>query len=103
MAFHAFFGLSIMVGSGLLLADWYGAMGWGTDALADQQLGGGIAWSIGEIPTVALAITVAIQWARSDAKETKRRDRHADRTGEAELEAYNAQLAAIAARDGRDD
>lgn len=102
MAFHAFFGLSIMVGSGLLLADWYGAMGWGTDALADQQLGGGIAWSIGEIPTVALAITVAIQWARSDAKETKRRDRHADRTGEAELEAYNAQLAAIAARDGRD-
>lgn len=103
MAFHAFFGLSIMVGSGLLLADWYGAMGWGTDALADQQLGGGIAWSIGEIPTVALAITVAIQWARSDAKETKRRDRHADRTGEAELEEYNAQLAAIAARDGRDD
>lgn len=103
MAFHAFFGLSIMVGSGLLLADWYGAMGWGTDALADQQLGGGIAWSIGEIPTVALAITVAIQWARSDAKETRRRDRHADRTGEAELEEYNAQLAAIAARDGRDD
>lgn len=103
MAFHAFFGLSIMVGSGLLLADWYGAMGWGTDALADQQLGGGIAWSIGEIPTVALAITVAIQWARSDAKETKRRDRHADRTGEAELVEYNAQLAAIAARDGRDD
>ncbi|HEX6955439.1 MAG TPA: bifunctional copper resistance protein CopD/cytochrome c oxidase assembly protein [Agromyces sp.] len=101
MAFHAFFGLSIMMSTGLLLADWYGAMGWGTDALADQQLGGGIAWSIGEIPTVALAITVAIQWARSDAKETRRRDRHADRTGEAELEAYNAQLEALAVRDGR--
>lgn len=103
MAFHAFFGLSIMVGTGLLLADWYGAMGWGTDALLDQQVGGGIAWSIGEIPTVALAITVAIQWARSDAKETKRRDRHADRTNEAELDAYNAQLAALSARDGRGD
>lgn len=101
MAFHAFFGLSIMMSTGLLLADWYGAMGWGTDALADQQLGGGIAWSIGEIPTVALAITVAIQWARSDAKETRRRDRHADRTGEAELEAYNARLEALAVRDGR--
>ncbi len=50
MAFHAFFGLAIMSGTGLLLADWYGAMGWGTDALADQQVGGGIAWSIGEIP-----------------------------------------------------
>lgn len=101
MAFHAFFGLTIMSSTGLLLADWYGAMGWGTDALADQQLGGGIAWSIGEIPTVALAITVAVQWARSDEKESKRRDRHADRTGDAELEAYNAQLAAIAERDGR--
>ncbi|MFD5863756.1 cytochrome c oxidase assembly protein [Agromyces sp. NPDC127015] len=99
MAFHAFFGLAIMSGTGLMLADWYGAMGWGTDALTDQQLGGGIAWSIGEIPTVALAITVAFQWSRSDEKESKRRDRHADRTGDAELEAYNARLAAIAEHD----
>ncbi|MGW9631307.1 cytochrome c oxidase assembly protein [Agromyces sp. NPDC055520] len=99
MAFHAFFGLTIMSSTSLLLADWYGAMGWGTDALIDQQLGGGIAWSIGEIPTVALAITVAVQWARSDEKESKRRDRHADRTGDAELEAYNARLAAIAEHD----
>ncbi|WP_211195918.1 bifunctional copper resistance protein CopD/cytochrome c oxidase assembly protein [Agromyces sp. H66] len=99
MAMHAFFGLAIMSGTGLLLADWYGAMGWGTDALADQQVGGGIAWSVGEIPTVALAITVAVQWARSDEKESKRRDRHADRTGEAELEEYNARLAAIAEHD----
>ncbi|WP_448811880.1 cytochrome c oxidase assembly protein [Agromyces bauzanensis] len=99
MAFHAFFGLAIMSSTGLLLADWYGAMGWGTDALADQQVGGGITWSVGEIPTVALAITVAVQWARSDEKESKRRDRHADRTGDAELEAYNARLAAIAEHD----
>jgi cytochrome c oxidase assembly factor CtaG len=101
MAFHAFFGLAIMSGTGLLLADWYGAMGWGTDALVDQQLGGGIAWSIGEIPTVALAITVAVQWARSDERESRRLDRHADRTGDAELEAYNARLAAIAEQDAR--
>ncbi|MCD2440935.1 cytochrome c oxidase assembly protein [Agromyces sp. SYSU K20354] len=99
MALHAFFGLAIMSGTGLFLADWYGAMGWGTDALVDQQLGGGIAWSVGEIPTVALAITVAIQWARSDEKESKRLDRHADRTGDAELEEYNARLAAIAEHD----
>ncbi|WP_203230675.1 cytochrome c oxidase assembly protein [Agromyces humi] len=99
MAFHAFFGLAIMSGTGLLLADWYGAMGWGTDALADQQMGGGIAWSVGEIPTVALAITVAVQWSRSDEKESRRSDRHADRTGDAELEAYNARLAAIARQD----
>lgn len=101
MAFHAFFGLALMTGTGLLLADWYGAMGWGTDALVDQQTGGGIAWSIGEIPTVALAIAVAIMWSRSDDKETKRRDRHADRTNEAELEAYNERLASIQQHDAR--
>ncbi|WP_215802309.1 cytochrome c oxidase assembly protein [Rathayibacter toxicus] len=95
MAFHAFFGLALMTGEGLLLADWYGAMGWGTSALADQQAGGGIAWSVGEIPTVVLAIVVAMMWSRSDERETTRRDRQADRTDDAELAAYNAQLAAL--------
>ncbi|TBN58649.1 copper transporter [Glaciihabitans arcticus] len=93
MAFHAFFGLALMTGTGLLLADWYGAMGWGTSALADQQAGGGIAWSVGEIPTVALAIAVAIMWSRSDERESKRYDRKAERDGDAELEEYNAMLA----------
>jgi putative copper resistance protein D len=101
MAFHAFFGLAIMTGTGLFLADWYGAMGrdWGPSAIADQQAGGGIAWSIGELPTIALAIVVAIQWSRSDEKETRRRDRNADRTGEAELSEYNDRLARLATRD----
>jgi cytochrome c oxidase assembly factor CtaG/putative copper export protein len=101
MAFHAFFGLAIMTGTGLLLADWYGAMGrdWGISALADQQRGGGIAWSVGEIPTIALAIYVAVQWSRTDDKETRRRDRNADRTNEAELTEYNDRLARLAVRD----
>jgi cytochrome c oxidase assembly factor CtaG len=101
MAFHAFFGLSIMQMHGLLLADWFGAMGrtWGDPPLVDQQTGGGIAWSIGEIPTVILAIVVAIQWSRSDERETRRRDRNADRTNDAELRAYNEQLARLAQRD----
>ncbi|TQL46593.1 putative copper resistance protein D [Homoserinimonas aerilata] len=99
MAFHAFFGLGLMMGQGLLLADWYGAMGWGTDALADQQAGGGIAWSIGEIPTIILAISVAISWSRSDAKLTKRLDRKADRDGDSDLRAYNEMLAKRAEHD----
>ncbi|GAA1442174.1 cytochrome c oxidase assembly protein [Leifsonia poae] len=102
MAFHAFFGLSIMTTQGLLLADWFGSMGrtWGALPLVDQQTGGGIAWSVGEIPTVILAIIVAVQWGRNDDRETKRRDRNADRTGEAELNAYNERLAKLATRDG---
>jgi cytochrome c oxidase assembly factor CtaG/putative copper export protein len=101
MAAHAFFGLSIMSNVGLFLPDWFGAMGrtWGAPPLIDQQNGGGIAWSIGELPTIALAITVAIQWSRSDAKDAKRLDRNADRTGDAELKEYNERLARLATSD----
>mgnify|MGYP002848896594 FL=1 len=103
MAMHAFFGIAIMMQSGLMVAEWFGAMGrtWGPTPLEDQYTGGGIAWSIGEIPTLILAITVAIQWSRSDDRETKRRDRHADRTGDAELDEYNARLLELAAQDTR--
>jgi len=101
MAFHAFFGLALISNEGLFLADWYGAMGrtWGATPLEDQQAAGGIAWSVGEIPTVLLAIGVAILWSRSDEREAKRSDRRADRDGDAELEAYNAMLAQRAGRE----
>lgn len=103
MAIHAFFGIAIMSQSGLMIAEWFGSMGrtWGPTPLEDQYIGGGVAWSIGELPTLILAITVAIQWSRNDDRAQKRADRHADRTGDAELEAYNAQLAELAARDAR--
>ena len=101
MASHAFFGLGLTTGTGLLLADWYGAMGWGTSALADQQAGGGIAWSVGEVPTLVLAIAVALLWSRSDTRESKRYDRKADRDGDAELNAYNAMLAERASQPTR--
>ncbi len=103
MAMHAFFGMAIMMQNGLIVAEWYGALGrtWGPDPMMDQYVGGGVAWSVGEIPTLILAVTVAIQWSRSDERLQRNRDRHADRTGDAELAEYNAQLAAIAARDAR--
>ena len=103
MAMHAFFGIAIMMQTGLMVSEWFGAMGrtWGATPLEDQYVGGGVAWSIGEIPTLILAITVAIQWSRSDARAERRSDRQADRSGDAELEAYNARLAELAERDAR--
>ena len=103
MAMHAFFGIAIMMSSGLFVAEWFGSMGrtWGEPPLVDQYTGGGIAWSIGEIPTLILAIVVAIQWSRSDERAQRRADRHAGRTGDQELEEYNARLADLAARDAR--
>jgi cytochrome c oxidase assembly factor CtaG/putative copper export protein len=100
MAFHAFFGLSLMTGTGLLLADWYGAMGrdWGPSAIVDQQNAGGIAWSVGEIPTIILAIVVAFMWSRNDTKEAKRLDRKAERDGDSELTEYNDMLTGLSRR-----
>jgi cytochrome c oxidase assembly factor CtaG/putative copper export protein len=94
MSFHAFFGV-VMTGSTTVLApDFFGQLRlpWMTDPLADQQEAGAIAWGIGEAPTVALTLMVAIAWVRSDRAESRRRDRQADRDGDAELAAYNAHL-----------
>lgn len=101
MAAHAFFGVTIMSGTGLLAADWFGAMGrtWGANPLLDQQDGGGIAWGIGELPTLALTLVVAVQWSRSDDREQRRKDRAADKLGDTELEAYNEMLRKQADRD----
>ncbi|WP_298802701.1 cytochrome c oxidase assembly protein [uncultured Pseudokineococcus sp.] len=93
MAFHAFFGIAIISSETLLAGSWFSSTGWGIDALADQRTGGGIAWGVGEFPTLLLVVVVAVQWARSDEREQRRRDRTADRTGDAELVAYNAMLA----------
>ncbi|WP_159502199.1 cytochrome c oxidase assembly protein [Microbacterium sp. 18062] len=103
IAIHAFFGVAIMMQTGLFAAEWFGSMGrtWGPTPLEDQYIGGGAAWSIGEIPALILGITVAIQWSRSDERMQRSSDRQADRTNDAELEEYNARLAALAERDAR--
>ena len=83
------------------VADWFGLMGrpWGPSALVDQQLGGSVAWGIGELPTLALAIGVAFAWSRDDERTARRRDRRVDRAGDPELDEYNAMLERLSARD----
>jgi cytochrome c oxidase assembly factor CtaG/putative copper export protein len=103
MAFHAFFGVTLMSGEVLLVADWFGVLGrdWGPSALEDQQRGGAIAWGIGEAPTIALAIIVALSWSRDDERVARRRDRKVDRDGDVEMDEYNAMLARLAGDDRR--
>jgi len=98
MAFHAFFGLALVSGETLLVPEWFGLLGrpWGPPALEDQQAGGGIAWGISELPMLALAIALAVAWTRDDERTARRRDRAADRDGDAELAAYNAMLSQLA-------
>ncbi len=94
---HAFFAVIIMMGSQPLAQDWYGVVRpeWVTDPLADTKYGGQVAWAISEIPMIFMILSVAWQWSRSDDREARRRDRQADRDGDAELTAYNERLAAL--------
>lgn len=103
MAFHAFFGLSLMESAALIGPEWWHVLGQTDDGalLANQQTGGAIAWGAGDIPAFLIGLTLIIQWVRSDARETRRRDRQADRDDDAELKAYNARLATIAERDAK--
>ncbi|ADX75171.1 putative membrane protein (plasmid) [Pseudarthrobacter phenanthrenivorans Sphe3] len=103
MAFHAFFGVTLMGSTTLLQPDWFTGLGrdWGLSPLADQQMAGAITWGIGEVPTLLIAIGVAIMWSRSDARDMRRIDRAADRNHDAELDEYNAMLAKLGARTNR--
>ncbi len=97
ISFHAFFGVALTGSEDLLAPDVFLQLNlpWGPDPLADQQRAGEIAWGVGEAPTLILAVIVAVQWFRADAKETARKDRQADRDDDAELRAYNERLARL--------
>ncbi|AXH96326.1 cytochrome c oxidase assembly protein [Ornithinimicrobium avium] len=101
LASHAFFGLSIFQGGWLLAPEFFKTIDvpWVQDLLADQQLGGGIAWGLGELPTLLLMLMVAVDWMRRDERDAARSDRQAERDHDAELTAYNARLAQLAKQD----
>lgn len=91
LGYHAFVGVAMMNMQTLLAASWFGNLGrpWGLSAIEDQQLGGALMWGIGELPTMIIAVIVAVQWSMNDKKVQRREDRKADRDGDAELRAYN--------------
>jgi putative copper resistance protein D len=103
MSFHAFFGVVMTTSSTVLAPAFFEVLKlpWVPDPLANQREAGAIAWGIGEAPTVALTLMVALAWVRSDRAETRRFDRQADRDGDAELAAYNAHLAELRRRNER--
>ncbi|WP_111512290.1 cytochrome c oxidase assembly protein [Mycobacterium kyogaense] len=101
---HAFFGVVLMGTNTAIGGDFYRslALPWHTDLLADQRLGGAIAWAAGEVPLVVVLIALFVQWRRTDDRTARRLDRAADRDDDADLAAYNAMLAELARRDRAD-
>jgi cytochrome c oxidase assembly factor CtaG/putative copper export protein len=98
---HAFFGVVLMGSKTVLAGSFYESLKlyWHTDLIGDQRLGGGIAWSAGEVPLVLVLIALLVQWTRSDRRMSMRLDRAADRDEDADLAAYNRMLAELARRE----
>lgn len=95
MPFHAFFGIALMTMAEPVGNTFYRSLNvpWLASIIADQHLGGGIAWSLTEVPVIIVIVALVTQWARQDRKVASRGDRHADSDyGDDDLEAYNAML-----------
>lgn len=101
--FHAFFAIGIMSSEKVIAGDYYRELDrpFATDLLADQYLGGGIAWAMGEVPLVLVMAAIFVQWIRSDTREARRYDRQAVRDEDAALDAYNAHLEDLASHGKR--
>ena len=96
--FHAFFAIAVMSSNTVFALDYWKSLDrpYRTDLLADQYLGGGMAWAMGEIPLVLVMVAILFQWFRTDTREAKRFDRAEERNEDAALEAYNARLRDLA-------
>ena len=101
LSLHAFFAIAIMQSSEPIGVDWYIQVQppWIPSLLADTTAGGSVAWALGEVPTLALLIIVAVMWSRNDTRLARQLDRSADRDHDADLKAYNEQLRALNDRD----
>jgi putative copper resistance protein D len=98
--FHAFFGVILMGSHQVIGRDYYAglALPWVGDLLADQRLGGGLAWASGEVPLLIVVVALVVQWSRIDERLARRADRRAELDGDADLAAYNAMLRQLAGR-----
>lgn len=100
---HTFFALALMSATTVIGANWYSLVRppWLADPVRDSLLGGQIAWGVAEVPTVLMLLIIGVQWARSDERESTRRDRKTQRR-DMELDDYNRYLQALNERAERD-
>lgn len=98
MPFHAFFGVAVMSMNTVIGSRFYTnlQLPWNIDLLADQRVGGGIAWVSGEIPILLVVGALLTQWVAQDRRTAVRTDRKDDDYGDSDLAAYNAMLEQLA-------
>ncbi|WP_433629904.1 cytochrome c oxidase assembly protein [Nocardia sp. CA-120079] len=98
MPFHAFFGVAVMSMNTVIGERFYEQfqLPWQLDLMADQRVGGGIAWVSGEVPILLVVGALLTQWVAQDRRTAVRTDRKDDEYEDSELAAYNAMLEKLA-------
>lgn len=94
MPFHAFFGIALMTMTSSVGGRFYSYVDlpWLSGVIADQHLGGAIAWGSSELPVLVVIIALVAQWAQQDRRAAARSDRHTEASYDDDLDAYNAML-----------
>ncbi|TVS86488.1 cytochrome c oxidase assembly protein [Mycobacterium helveticum] len=94
MPFHAFFGIALMTMTSTVGGRFYSYVDlpWLSSVVADQHMGGAIAWGSSELPILVVIIALVTQWAQQDRRAASRADRHAEASYDDDLDAYNAML-----------
>lgn len=101
MPFHLFFGVYLMQLTVILGESFYTTLNlpWDIDLLADQRVGGGIAWASGSFPLAVVYGVLFNNLRREDKKQEIEIDKRAEDDDYDELAAYNAMLAQVNAGD----
>ena len=88
--FHGIFGFITYSSQTSLGGGWFSGIkpSWLENPITDQQLGGGIAWGFGEIPTIIVLLILVYQWASRDEKKARR-------VTDKEIEDYNQYLKSL--------
>ena len=83
MPFHAFLGVAVMSvsdsGEGLIAAAHYLPLVGRAGAVHQQQIGGGLLWSSGDLVGLLFIGVAAWQWMKASEREAAREDRRLDR------------------------
>lgn len=92
MPLHAFFGVIVMMSSATLVRTFARPpASWGVDVLADQRVAGALAWSYGELPSVAMLLIIFLRWEREE-RRTEAATSSLQPTSDMALVAYNEYL-----------
>ncbi|MDY3127201.1 MAG: cytochrome c oxidase assembly protein, partial [Corynebacterium sp.] len=97
MPIHLFMGVYLMQLTEILGVEYYQQLGlpWNPDLLADQRVGGGVAWGFGQFPLALVFGKLFLDWLRDDRSEAVSHDLKADIDGDDDLAEYNRMLAQL--------